>query len=637
MTPDVEDIYTLAPLQAGLLLHSLRDDDPTLFVNQLVCRLSGTLDEDALRRGYTALVEGNPVLRTSYHAGALEHPVQVVHRRVELVVDTVDLGSCADPETRLTQTLRADRERGFGLDRPPLSRLTRVILPGGRNALVWTFHHLLLDGWSTHLLLGDLFAAYDAAYRGRTVDVPPRRPYRDYIAWLDRQDTAAAEEFVRRELAGTAAPTALAGVGRPDDLPAGAVRMRTRELTLPADATRRIEAAARQARVTLSTLLHAAWGLLQCRYNGRLDAVFGTTFSLRPPELSGADAMAGILINVLPMRVRVRPDQTVEDWLAGLHRSLLGLRQHAHLPLSAAVATTGLPAGTPLFDSALVVENYPIDTSRWTRASVAVEHIEYHERTNHPLCLLAIAGDELGLHLTHDRARCSDVYADLLLNGLAALLTALADALGDRAGGGRLMTVAELAAATGGPVPDSGPGIVLLDALGSVPPLGAPGELCLGEPALVPGFELPPDEAARHFVPHPRPRTPGERLYRTGRHARAMPDGSIEVLPVPAEPAEPAGDALIRAADDTPSTPDEKALADLFTALLGVEQVGLHDDFFELGGTSLASIRLVTQAGGVLGTEIPLEALFTTPTVAGLLAAVRDAGATNRASAAVGQ
>ncbi|MFI9388812.1 condensation domain-containing protein [Kutzneria sp. NPDC052558] len=416
MTASIDDVYTLAPLQQGLLLHALRDGDPGLFVNQLVCRLAGPVRDDTLERAFAAVVAHHPVLRTSFHSGSSEQPVQVVHRAPAVTVEHREV----DSEAELARLLVEDRRRGFRLEHAPLTRLTRISLPDKQDVLLWTYHHLVLDGWSGHVVLNELLTAYDVVSRGREVRLPFHRPFRDYIAWLGRQDITAAMDCMRRRLKDLPGPTVLPASGDGGDHPRG-----EQTVVLSRERTRLLHSRARQAGITVNSLIHAGWGLVVSRYSGSPDVVFGTTMTVRPPELSGADGMVGVLLTTLPTRVRVDPDRSLSDWLADIHTAQLELQQHSHLPLSQALTGSGLPAGTALFDTAVVVENYPIDRSGWEHDSITLRHIDYVEQSNFSAVLVVVDEAEMRLGLAHDRGVFSDDHAGLLLQHLVFALESL--------------------------------------------------------------------------------------------------------------------------------------------------------------------------------------------------------------------
>jgi amino acid adenylation domain-containing protein len=327
----------------------------------------------------------------------------------------------AEVETRWRDLLAADRARGFDLSRPPLLRLALARTGEQERRLVWSTHHILIDGWCFALLLNEVFALYEhyaAAAAGREASLPtlpalpPPRPYRDYIAWLAGRDETAAMSYWRRLLDGFTAPTPVpydrpgaldrAHGGRPQDY---------HEWTavLPAPLGRALEALAQRLRVTLNTVVQGAWALLLSRYAQQTDVVFGAVVSGRPPELPGVESMVGLFINTVPVRARIPESEIPEAeplsaWLPRLQESQLELRQHEWTPLAEIQKLVELPPGEPLFASLLVFENYPFNpSSSGGLSGLRVESAALVERTNYPLTLTVVARRSLSLRLTADR------------------------------------------------------------------------------------------------------------------------------------------------------------------------------------------------------------------------------------------
>ncbi|HVR99983.1 MAG TPA: condensation domain-containing protein, partial [Thermoanaerobaculia bacterium] len=275
--PDLEDVYPLSPMQAGLLFHSLRTEGAQEYFEQLVFTLDGEVRAAELARAWQEMVDRHGVLRTSFlvdrNGG---EPLQLLHRHAELPFRTLDWQGLPGDERRerLERFLEEDRRQGFDLSAPPLTRLTWIRLGPRRCWLVWSHHHLVLDGWS----VSQLFAEVSAVYEGRTAPAV-RRPYRDYIDWLRRQDLAAAEELWRRELAGFTEPTPLTALAE------GTGESAVWELEA-LDLSARLDAGlrelSRRRRWTLSTLVAGAWSLLLGRHSGRPEVVFGVTLAGRP-------------------------------------------------------------------------------------------------------------------------------------------------------------------------------------------------------------------------------------------------------------------------------------------------------------------------------------------------------------------
>jgi len=209
--PDTEDVYRLTPTQQGMVFHTLYEPDSGVYFEQLTLALDGDLDESALKRAWHDTSARHAVLRSAVLWEGLEEPLQVVRRRVDISFEHHDLSALSKDAAKdaLEKLLAADRARGFELDQAPLQRVALVRTEEQRHVVVWSFHHVLLDGWSMPLVLGELFSRYDALTRGEEVALTPASPYRDYVAWLARRDAAADESYWRELLAGFSAPTPL--------------------------------------------------------------------------------------------------------------------------------------------------------------------------------------------------------------------------------------------------------------------------------------------------------------------------------------------------------------------------------------------------------------------------------------------
>src|SRR5947207_1193596 len=228
-----------------------------------------------------------------------------------------------------------------------------------RMHMVWTRHHLLLDGWSLSRLVEEVFARYEAETQGKSLVHEERRPYRDYISWLAELGSEAAETYWRQALAGITAPTPL-GIDRNVPAPQGyAVEV----LQVEAVTTARWQEYARQQHVTLNVLVQAAWALVLSRYSGQPDVVFGTVVAGRPPELAGVERMIGMFINTVPVRVQVHDDDEVGAWLARLQEQQIEQQSYEYSPLVQIHGWCDIPREHPLFESLLIFDNYPIQAA----------------------------------------------------------------------------------------------------------------------------------------------------------------------------------------------------------------------------------------------------------------------------------
>ncbi|HKH43059.1 MAG TPA: amino acid adenylation domain-containing protein, partial [Thermoanaerobaculia bacterium] len=422
---DYAEAYPLAPLQEGLLLHSRMAPASGVYVNQVSCTLPEDLDPRRFRRAWETLVERHAVLRTAILWDGLDEPLQAVQRSVPLPWQELDWrGLPADEQRRRFGELR-HRERHTPLppDRAPLLRFALLRLDG-KFGFVWTFHHLLLDGWSVQLLVGELGLAYTALGEGREPALPPVRPFRDAIAWLRGQDLSQAEQFWRRELAGFTAATSLSLPAGTEDGSAELMSGLSRAVT--AD----LQAWAARHRLTLQAVTLGAWAALLGRYSGEEDVVFGSVVSGRPATLSGVESMVGLFINTVPVRVRVRSGELLAPWLQEIQERRLALNDFEHTPLARIQRWSEVPAGAPLFETLHVFENYPIVDA----GGLHIVDLRSDEATHYPVTLALTGGDQITLRLTVDRARIEETAALRLLHHLTLLLSGMAAARESRLG-----------------------------------------------------------------------------------------------------------------------------------------------------------------------------------------------------------
>ncbi|HEX8320473.1 non-ribosomal peptide synthetase/type I polyketide synthase [Longimicrobium sp.] len=437
----LEDLYPLSPMQAGMLYHALSGAGDQAYQVQLAHRLEGTLDVPLLRRAWAEVMARHSILRTSFVWKGLPRPLQRVHTRAELPWTEEDWTplSAGEQEAALERYLAADHARGYALDEPPLMRCALLRVGADAHWLVWSQHHLLTDGWSAARVWSEVTQLYEGWRTGQVVELGRVRPYRDYVAWVLRQDEGAAECYWRGVLAGFASPTPLPSA-RPAE-PGAAMRPAERVAVLPAGLTRRLEEAARGMQVTLNTLAQGAWGLVLSRYAGEDDVVFGTTVSSRPAELDGAEEMAGVFINTLPVRMRVPGHARAGAWLAEVQRGQAAAREFEYTSLVQVQGWSEVPRGTPLFESHFIFEKFPAARAAEEPAAPRLRVAEARgvDWNTYPLSLMVVPGRELVLGLSYDGNRFDEATIERIQRHVGVVLEQLADAPGARLSALRMM------------------------------------------------------------------------------------------------------------------------------------------------------------------------------------------------------
>ncbi|OHW38917.1 non-ribosomal peptide synthetase [Pseudomonas sp. 06C 126] len=418
----IEDIYPLSAMQQGMLFHSLLEQGGGDYVNQMQVGIDG-LDPERFRAAWQAVVDAHPILRTAFAwQGGLPQPVQVVHKQLEVPFSVLDWRDRNDQPAALQALAAAELAQGFALNQPGLLRLVLVRLDERRSELLYTHHHILMDGWSNSQLLGEVLQRYDGQ-----VPTPSVGRYRDYIAWLQRQDQQAGQQFWSANLAALEEPTLLAqAVSAPG--PVFGSGHGDHYLTLDVEQTRRLGEFARQQKVTPNTLVQAAWLLLLQRYTGQDCVAFGATVAGRPADLAGIEQQVGLFINTLPVIASPRAEQTVSQWLHAVQAQNLALREHEHTPLFDIQRWAG-HSGDALFDSLLVFENYPVAEAlkRGAPQGLVFGEVRSVEQTNYPLSLLVSLGETLTVHMRFIHAHFGVGTIDELSEHLRHLLLGMLD------------------------------------------------------------------------------------------------------------------------------------------------------------------------------------------------------------------
>ena len=417
---NVQDIYPLSPTQAGMVFHSIADPDSAVYVGQVCCHLSGAVDAIRLKAAWKALIQRHDVFRTAFVWDDLDEPLQVVREEVDAGWSLLDWTELAaeEQEKALDLWLIDDRSRGFALDQAPLMRLALISRSPDRHHLVWTSHHALVDGWSVRVVLDELTKLYSETSVKTSVGLAPAFAYNRFIAWLATQDTEAAKDFWRQRLSGFRYPIELK-TRRPIQTATSAGTHREDILSIDPVLGEAVETLARDLRISLFTVMQAAWGLLLHRYSDADDIVFGVTVAGRPSVLPGIESAVGLFINTLPVRHVIDSTVTLKSWLKQLHRETTDNTAYESTPLSKVAACSEVPPGRPLFDSILVYTSLSVvGDAAPSENGLRIEAVDTFDQSNFGLALLIYPGDSLTLKLVsqisrYEGATCRQMLSDV--------------------------------------------------------------------------------------------------------------------------------------------------------------------------------------------------------------------------------
>ncbi len=402
----IEDIYPLSPMQAGMLFHTLMHPGSGIYLMQDRYIVRGDLDLTTMVQAWQQVVYKHPILRTSFVWDSKTKPHQVVHKKVELPFQFLDWRGLPDVEQMdgMNGLLQAELDAGLDFSKAPLIAIRLIRLTENTYHFAISHHHILMDAWCMSLLMVNFFTWYEALTERKDIRPEVARPYRDYIAWLQKQDLAAAETYWRAYLRGFATPTPLVVDRLPQEVPQGEPGVADEFVYLSASDTEALQALAQQHQLTPNTFVQGAWALLMSYYSGQSEVLFGVTVAGRPTELDGVESILGLFINSLPLRVQVDPKAALLAWLKDLLADNVRGRQYEYTPLVQIQGWSELSRGQALFQSLLVFENAPVDPSL-SKENLRVSIIDSRSRvhTNYPLTVVIVPSAELQLQLSYDR------------------------------------------------------------------------------------------------------------------------------------------------------------------------------------------------------------------------------------------
>ncbi|HWK72021.1 MAG TPA: amino acid adenylation domain-containing protein [Burkholderiaceae bacterium] len=431
----IEDAYPLTRMQQALLMRCLAYPDQPLYMGQWWAVLEGALDAAALAAAWQQVVDRHTALRSGFHWDLKDHPFQVVHRQAALAVDQLDWTSCADWRLRLDDYLAQDRARPFDIRKPPLMRVALLRLAADRHVLVWTRHHLTVDGWSLGIILDEVFALYRSGTAGTALSLAPAPAYRRYVDWEKSRDPAAAIEYWRDVLASM--PES-GGAGSVSSADAASPVIRAHRIHLPAALANRLEDFARTAHVTVNTLVQAAWALVQARLQDSATVIFGAVEALRPSGAEGGQlaGLVGIQIQIQPVVAQV-DERPLGDWLRALQKQAASARDAGSIGMDDLRALLDMAPDVLPFDSLVGFQNYPLD-EEGALAGTGLALAETGDVTlpDMPLNLMVERHDGgLAVHLMVDERHVAAADAALRMDMLAhtlGMLPASADLAVDR-------------------------------------------------------------------------------------------------------------------------------------------------------------------------------------------------------------
>lgn len=354
--PKFEAIFPLTYMQQGLLFHHLSDNPDQGYLN-VECLLGGVMNNEYFEMAWNKTVERHAVLRTTVHWKGLEKPVTIVHQKKTISLTHLNWSDLSIDEqtTKWTELKSNASNEGVDFQKAPLLNLMLIDIGQKEYKLLWPNHHLLLDGWSSQVILEDFLSTYNSLIEGKKLILEPLPSLKSYLNWVGKKDGKEASKFWNDYFENfTNAPQfAKVNPSKIDD------EISEQSLVLSVDQTDELRALARVNKITLNTLIQGTWSFLLSRYFATNDVTYGTTVSGRSGGFPKIELLTGMFMNVQPVRSLVQDNMKVGQWLQNLQNRQQEARKYEHINLDEIAAFIDWPEAKPLFDSLLIFENFP--------------------------------------------------------------------------------------------------------------------------------------------------------------------------------------------------------------------------------------------------------------------------------------
>ncbi len=396
---NIQDILSLTPMQEGMFFHFLRDSEDNFYFEQLSLKIQGDLQIKLVEKSWQHVIDTNEMLRTVFRWKKLPKPMQVILKNYLVPFRVHDL-SGLNPSLRdekLNQLKKLDREEKIDIQTEPF-RVTLIQLQTDEWVMMVSNHHILYDGWSTGIILYEFFQVYHALTQGKNLKIEKKTNCKEFIKCSQTQDQEKVKEYWSYMLKDYDATTYLQSLRERQDIEKGVASY---SFCLNEELTHQMDRLTKEYRITPATLFYTAWGIFLQRYSNTDDVVFGTTVSGRNASIRGIEDMVGLFINTVPLRVKAQPEENLSDLIKGIDYILKERTPYENIPLVDIKSFTSIDPQESLFETIVVVENYPLG-QRLKDSPLNIDSYSMVESTNFDLTLAVEMNDQIKLQMVYN-------------------------------------------------------------------------------------------------------------------------------------------------------------------------------------------------------------------------------------------
>ncbi|MDW3192770.1 MAG: amino acid adenylation domain-containing protein [Cytophagales bacterium] len=436
---NIADIYPLLPTQEGMLFHALYEKEKGAYFEQKSFQLGGYMDPDLVENAFNVLFKRHDILRAALIYEDLDQPVQVILKQREIDFAFHDIREIApeQQEQRIATFKAQDKAKGFELDQDPLMRVSLLQTTESQYEIIWSHHHMILDGWSSSKLTEEWLQVYQELSKRSVPEIAENRVFKDYVRWQQSQLPENSLDFWKNFLQGYSQQISLPG--RQSSSTGSEYRNRRSQITLDAELAGQLQRLANEHQASLSTLMQTIWGILLSKYNQTNDAVFGVVVSGRPPEVAGAEDLVGVFINTIPCRVSMKENHRFDDLLSQMQGNFIETAPHQYVALSDIQQVSESGSSGELVNHIMVFQNFPVEEDL-VRGLMDAEkdeqslpfsfagHADIWEQTNYDFNIVVVpSGEELIIRFMYNDLIYPESNMDRVAEHLKCMVTQVVD------------------------------------------------------------------------------------------------------------------------------------------------------------------------------------------------------------------
>jgi iturin family lipopeptide synthetase B len=407
----IEDILALTPMQEAMLFHHLRNPQSEHYFEQLSLGVHGKIDLDFFEKTWNLLVENNEMLRAFFRWENIENPIQIIFKEHKVRSLFYDFSTEENHRKKksLEEVKERDRQQKFDLRYVPF-RVSLCKMAEEEYEMIISNHHILYDGWSTGIILEEFFWIYTHLWKGiKTWELPAKTKFKTFVQWLQSQDTQKQRKFWEEYLKDCNHHQ----TNKENDVK----KKKRGEIAcigdyifqLPAKVKDQLERFLKEHHITMASFFFSVWGILLQHYNSSNDVLFDTTVSGRNPGcLKGVENIVGLFINTLPLRANTYTGEKIGDFLNRMNLMLERWGEFTNSSLFVVNEYRNESWDQYLFDSVLVIENYPLDRilkqeNRKPDAPISIESFSISGNANYDLTTIVTPFDDIKVNFTYNK------------------------------------------------------------------------------------------------------------------------------------------------------------------------------------------------------------------------------------------